>query len=334
MCLHKYRGSMREIEAQGSISSVTSCLQENAGNFKNTWFRGHSNYNFNLVPSIFRQGEEFGVVLNEQRMFDEFVRRYPEESTNHNNTYDWLTLMQHYGLPTRLLDWSSNLLVSLYFCCSSDTESDGALFVFDPTLMERDFHFSELLEMQVQEKSRSDFFRRIIYRMEDRFNDDTKLNDVTLGHIKSNILIESRFCCLSTGRQENFISLATKTVLPNTVDIEGNTVPYVYQDLIRAFSNIVPFRSPHLNPRIRQQHGCFTFHGGMYIDGEEFIKVERMEDYQYCKDSLIKIKISAHDKPNLLKELEYAGIREATLFPEMEYQAKEIKTLFTGAIGT
>lgn len=324
---------MREIEVDGSISAITTCLQENTAGFKNTWFRGHCNYDFELLPSIFRQGEKFGIELNEQRMFDEFKRRYPEESTSHNNTYDWLTLMQHYGLPTRLLDWSSNLLVSLYFCCSNVLESDGALFIFDPSSLES-FNFSELLEMQVQEKSRSDFFHRLIYKMSDRFNDDTALNDVTFHQIKTNILVGARFCGLSTGSQENFTSLATKTVLPNTVDTEGNLVPYVYQDLIKVFSNIVPFQSPHLNQRIRQQHGCFTFHGGMFIDGEEFIKVEKLEEHSYCQKSLIKMRISANDKPKLMRELEYAGIREATLFPEMEYQAREIKKIFSDEIGT
>uniref|UniRef100_A0A3B0MK21 FRG domain-containing protein n=1 Tax=Arsenophonus endosymbiont of Trialeurodes vaporariorum TaxID=235567 RepID=A0A3B0MK21_9GAMM len=69
--------------------------------------------------------------------------------------------MQHYGLPTRLLDWSSNLLVGLYFCRIKSLDKDGALFIFDPTLMESMYKFNELLEMQVQEKSRSDFFSSI-----------------------------------------------------------------------------------------------------------------------------------------------------------------------------
>lgn len=325
---------MKEFSVKkGTLSSITTCLSENAGSFENTWFRGHSNYSYKLLPSIFRQGEEFGIVLNEQKMYGEFVRRYPEESSNHKSTYEWLTLMQHYGLPTRLLDWTSNLLVSLYFACSSDVDKDGALYVYDPTLMERDFHFNELLEIQVEEKSRSDFFHRLVYGMNDTFNDDTLLNNVSFSEIKNNLFSSSKFFGLSTGSEQDFESLHTKIELPNTVDEQGNSVSYIYKDCIRAFSNIVPFRAPHLNPRIRQQHGYFTFHGGMYIDGKEFIRVVPMEEHPYLNDRLIKIRIAASDKANILKELEYAGIREATLFPEMEYQAKEIKALFTSGIG-
>ena len=37
----------------------------------------------------------------------------------------WLCVMQHYRAPTRLLDWSENLLVALYFAVSADLDQDG-----------------------------------------------------------------------------------------------------------------------------------------------------------------------------------------------------------------
>jgi hypothetical protein len=263
-------------------------------------------------------------------MFDEFKRRYPDQSANHKTTYEWLTLMQHYGLPTRLLDWSSNLLVGLYFCCAEYKERDGALYVFDPALMERDYTFNELLEIQVQEKTRSDFFNRIIYKLPEIINDEALLNEHRIADIKNNLLLRAKFTGLSIGSSENFTSLSLKQDLANTVDaVTGAPISHIHQDIISSFSNIVPFRSPHLNSRIRQQHGYFTFHGGMYIDGEEFIHVENMEEHPYLENSLLKLRILAKDKSVVLKELEYAGIREATLFPEMEYQAKEIKSLFS-----
>lgn len=320
---------MQEVIADGAISSITKILQDSAGEFKATWFRGQPNYEHKLIPSIFRQGVKYGVIFDERKMLEEFQRRYPDQSSNHKTVYEWLTLMQHYGLPTRLLDWSSNLLVALYFCCISGEDSDGAVYVFDPTYMERDYRFNELLEMQLQEKTKSDFFNRIIYRMSDLIDDDALLNGIRIGHIKNNPFINGRFTGLSTGSSEKFESLAIRINLPNTVDHEGNPLTCIHQDIKRAFSNIVPFKAPHLNPRIRQQHGFFTFHGGMFIDGEEFIKVEDMEQNHYAGNSLLKIRIPAENKLCLLKELEYVGVREATLFPEMEFQAKEIKKLFS-----
>jgi len=317
------------IDIEGTISEITSCLIHNASNFKTLWFRGQPDFQHQLLPSIFRQGNIFKVEFNEHGMFEEFKRRYPEQSSNHTTTYEWLTLMQHYGLPTRLLDWSSNLLVALYFCCANDIDKDGGLYAFDPTFMERDFQFNEFLEMQIQEKSRSDFFNRIIYKMDTVLDEDSKLNGISIGRLRSNLYERVKFTGLSAGSSKDFESLTIKQELPSTKDMNGNIVPYVEQDIKRAFSNIVPFKAPHLNSRTRLQHGFFTFHGGMYIDGKEFIPVENMEQHTYSEKFLLKIRIKAKDKISFLKELEYVGIREATLFPEMEYQAREIKHQFS-----
>ncbi|WP_393970235.1 FRG domain-containing protein [Kluyvera intermedia] len=323
---------MIENESGGTLSSITKNLNETAQDFQSMWFRGQPNYEHKLIPSIFRQGVDYGVIYHEQRMFEEFKRRYPDQSIDHKNTYEWLTLMQHYGLPTRLLDWSSNLLVALYFCCIDDLESDGALFIFDPTYMYEAYEFNELLEMQVQEKTRASFFQKIIYSLDKIIDINCKLNGISIEDLRNNLYVRSHFCGLSTGSSASFDSLELRVDLPNTRDHNGNEVKYVYSDIKRAFSNIVPFKAPHLNPRIRQQHGYFTFHGGMFIDGEEFIATGQMEDPMYTGNSLIKMKISKESKKNIIKELSYAGINEATLFPEMEYQARDIKNSNTAVI--
>ena len=93
---------------------------------ENLFFRGQSNSNFLLQPSIIREDI---WRKNEKRMFDELERLCPKEFQGMNSILDKLVEMQHYNLPTRLLDVSSNALVALLFACQ-DFESDGEVIIF------------------------------------------------------------------------------------------------------------------------------------------------------------------------------------------------------------
>ena len=96
------------------------------------FFRGHSSIEYKLIPSIGRMnkdGEEKTLTQFEKEIFEDFKRKYSMfTDVKPKNDKEFLFLAQHYGLPTRLLDWTYNPLIALYFACCSKFDKNGVVF--------------------------------------------------------------------------------------------------------------------------------------------------------------------------------------------------------------
>jgi len=84
-------------------------------------------------PSIHR-----GKLLRYQTMILEAFMIYTFKDKNFNSSHiytkqdiEFLAMCQHYGIPTRLLDVSTDILVSLYFACNNNFDKDGNLFILN-----------------------------------------------------------------------------------------------------------------------------------------------------------------------------------------------------------
>lgn len=97
------------------------------------FYRGHSNKKkYKLEPSLFRKDEDGNYLYkdNEHILYRELLVSNSADFQSDVYTLDSLVRMQHYSLPTRLLDITSNPLIALYFACKSSQDEDGEVVVF------------------------------------------------------------------------------------------------------------------------------------------------------------------------------------------------------------
>lgn len=95
------------------------------------YFRGQKNSAYDLIPSICHSMNNSTYLSIEKDLILEATLKYSNIFCNYNCNLELLTQLQHYGVPTRLMDVTLNPLVALYFAClPSSNEADGEVFVF------------------------------------------------------------------------------------------------------------------------------------------------------------------------------------------------------------
>lgn len=96
------------------------------------WCRGQSKADWQLVPKLLRGTARSSEVF--------LINRFKQNATlllQHppRNEFEWLFLMQHHSVATRLLDWTESPLVALYFAVRANDDDDGSLWMLLPTVL-------------------------------------------------------------------------------------------------------------------------------------------------------------------------------------------------------
>lgn len=131
-------------ELMEAIQSISDIIMANSKSEHKLWYRGVCSIEFSLLPSIFRNGDKMlSIYTNQANMIKNAYFHSPYASDVWNLPIEQkISCLQHYGIPTNLLDFSLNPLVSLHFAITPDKEKDRAnvdsglyqpvIYVFDP----------------------------------------------------------------------------------------------------------------------------------------------------------------------------------------------------------
>jgi hypothetical protein len=103
------------------------------------WFRGHQRAHWPLAPRLYREYGGYAAIKTdriEDEIREEFIVRAPilsESMPVNRSDWDWYFMMQHFGTPTRLLDWTEGSLIGLYFAVKDNPGLyDAAVWILDP----------------------------------------------------------------------------------------------------------------------------------------------------------------------------------------------------------
>jgi len=289
------------------------------------WFRGEANYQEEcrscarpLTPRVFRGTNTNNAQYYSETSLYQLMPTRIDELRARASVFQKLSTMQHYDVPSRLLDWTESVLVALYFAVRSNPEIDSTLYVLNTR----------------------------------------KLNHITgLRTTWDNLHLEGDFGTLfrcefvtATSQRTWFRTIHSKHT---TFDWTDPKLParYLEQALVYPDTKIPHFAledhcTPiavypnRINQRMAVQSSTFTLHGGKcYAIGDHREKPDdsipppkHLLDLSQSTDSskqfLQMFAIPKAEKRRLKRQLFEIGIHESTLFPEIDKQGQYIEVQF------
>ena len=314
------------------------------------WFRGMQMARINgkqLYPEpILYRYQDFIVkpwrkrpkslaLHDETSMVRHFRAQYPEYHQNHRTIFDWLCLMQHHDLPTRLLDWTENILNALYFAVRkakdfSDEKTDGILYAINGSRLNEAARL-EGPHRTLLTPERIDVVLRAVLAAA-RTKEEYK-----------HLLIMNGYYDLLKESDSDDLKLIYAWLQTDSRADECNSNKSECANVLRKLSMPVAVLPNRINLRVNRQLGTFTIHGGKIPDPDlkdengnvkfkdefpmptplsEIYNSSRHAENEHSIHPFLKHYIIPKGKKRLIREqLKRIGIHEASLFPELEHQA-------------
>jgi hypothetical protein len=274
--------------------------------------------------------------------------------------FEVLVTMQHYLAPTRILDWTENLLIALFFVVRDpqQDEKDGALWILNARRLNRLTSAGErtsrvLFQDELDVLARS-CLSRIRHRdaWHDYLKELIRENPIDVVERRAKRILKAIQSVQLRGDQINHLLEAIVDIrriqiirngqpIETALDPDENWYePELLDIRLRAPVAVYPNRA---NRRIRAQSGCFTLHGGIFNPEPErfdatavyknFIGLPiTLHEIDRCLDRNRIIdwwRIPKGCKEEIRSTLAQIGITDATLFPELDYQSRYLVQRWT-----
>lgn len=302
------------------ITEVNKLLKKSKfnPNTHTAFFRGHANKDWKLEPGLLRND---GYIENEHLMYRTIIAQQTSEFSTCTSALDYLVKMQHYGLPTRLLDLTTNPLIALYFACeyqaySTSNKETGEIIVLNvPTISIKHYDSDTISILANIAKCKEEEIK--INLNFDKWN-STDFSEEYLSKIEE----EKDF----DEYRESFNKLGQIQLLLHQISLEKSHFRSIINpcDLARVY--IVNVKQD--NQRIRNQMGSFVLFGlGISKENDSLMLSKKgatkiLDDWNLNRSS--RLIIDPKNKPKIIKELGLLGIRKSFIYPELEILAKEI----------
>lgn len=272
------------------------------------WFRGQASVEqqdgqWKLIPKIQRFVSTENVkeyFLTESSLNNEFQCRasvFLDSKPDMNDFPSWLTLMQHYGFPTRLLDWSRSPLYALYFATSEQIKDvDACIWLLNPYLLNE------------------------YANPESRNCDDCK-NSVTC--LKTDEDIKT---CLYPG---TYLYHMGHNVVKNILWPAFRVTDYdrhINAEWRKYKDKIIAAYATQRDLRVFNQQSVFTVHNSVRTLEQIHDEIRSTEKYQ--TPLLRKIIIPCSRKQEIFNDLYRSGITHSIVYPDLNNVGKDVKYIY------